>query len=172
MLIVRWQKSELHELSRRGKSEVRKEKRERIWRECVRDQRGVCVIHWLTRKALVITISILVVVWVSYYCPLWQSWLYSTGLILFFTIPRPPAYAFYVQQPFTVNNSTVSFARTPANFTFTGNLNVLGKPPCEPCWHFSRHVKLIPPSPNFRCWSSTISPHDEQTSCLGTSRKE
>lgn len=47
--------------------------------------------------------------------------------MLFFTIPRPPSYSFYVSQPFTVNNSTVQFARTPANFSFTGNLNILGE---------------------------------------------
>ncbi|KAI9637345.1 uncharacterized protein MKK02DRAFT_23934 [Dioszegia hungarica] len=105
-----WQKSELHELSRRGKSAVRKEKRQRIWREWTRDQRGVCGVTWLTRKMLVIILSCMVV---------------GTALVLFFTIPRPPSYSFYVSQPFTVNNSTVQFARTPANFSFTGNLNIL-----------------------------------------------
>lgn len=51
----------------------------------------------------------------------------STALILYFTIPRPPSFSFYEPQPFTVDNSTVLFSRVPTNFSFTGNLNLLGQ---------------------------------------------
>jgi hypothetical protein len=58
---------------------------------------------------------------------------YSTALALFFTIPRPPAFAFYPQQPIAVDNSTIQFSRVPANFSFIGNLNVFGE-----CLHNQR----------------------------------
>lgn len=55
----RWQKSELHELSRRGQSEVRAEKRSRAWKLWNRDQKGLCGIQWLTRRLLIFTIFFL-----------------------------------------------------------------------------------------------------------------
>ncbi|KAK4688985.1 hypothetical protein P7C73_g1123, partial [Tremellales sp. Uapishka_1] len=47
------------------------------------------------------------------------------ALVLFFVLPRAPSFSFYDQTPFTVDNSTVSFSRTPANYSFTGNMNLL-----------------------------------------------
>ncbi len=46
---------------------------------------------------------------------------------LYFAIPRTPAFSFYQPTPFTVDNSTISFSRTPTNFSFTGTLNLLGQ---------------------------------------------
>jgi len=105
-----WQKSELHDLSRRGKSEIRQERRVRAWREWKRDQRGLFGVRWLTRKALVFSLFAICV---------------ALAVTLFFTIPRAPSFAFYANEPFTVNNSTVEFSRTPTNFSFSGNLNLL-----------------------------------------------
>jgi hypothetical protein len=41
-------------------------------------------------------------------------------------IPRPPSFKFYTEAPFTVDNSTIQFSRTPTNFSFAGNLNLWG----------------------------------------------
>lgn len=42
-------------------------------------------------------------------------------------IPRAPSFTFYETAPFTVDNSTVSFSRSPTNFSFAGNLNLYGE---------------------------------------------
>lgn len=104
-----WKKSELHEMSKRGRSEVSGEKRQAKIKAFMRDQRGLFGTKWLTRRNLVIALFILCI---------------GTALALFFTIPRPPSFSFYVPEPLTVDNSTVSFSRTPANFSFIGNINV------------------------------------------------
>ncbi|WWD18980.1 hypothetical protein CI109_103437 [Kwoniella shandongensis] len=109
VLGAEWQKSELHELSRRGQSELRGEKRTRAWREWTRDQRGLCGSRWFTRRILVGAIFAFVV---------------ALGIALFFLIPRVPSFEFYGEQPFSVDNSTISFNRTPTNFSFSGNLNL------------------------------------------------
>jgi hypothetical protein len=48
------------------------------------------------------------------------------GVLLYFVIPRNPSFEFYPERPFDVDNSTISFSRTPTNFSFTGNLNLYG----------------------------------------------
>lgn len=50
----------------------------------------------------------------------------SLGVTLYFVIPRAPNFEFYDEQPFTVDNNTISFSRTPTNFSFSGNLNLWG----------------------------------------------
>lgn len=50
----------------------------------------------------------------------------SLAVTLYFVIPRAPSFEFYHDQPFTVNNGTISFNRTPTNFSFSGNLNLWG----------------------------------------------
>ncbi|ORY35457.1 hypothetical protein BCR39DRAFT_461648, partial [Naematelia encephala] len=105
-----WQKSELHELSRRGQSEIRQEHRGRAWKEWTRDQRGTCGIRWLTRRTLVFALFLFAA---------------ALAVTLYFTIPRAPHFTFYEPNPFTVNNSTIEFSRTPTNFSFTGDLNLL-----------------------------------------------
>ncbi|WWC93719.1 hypothetical protein V866_000555 [Kwoniella sp. B9012] len=111
MLGPEWQKSELHELSRRGQAELRGDKRSKAWKEWTRDQRGLCGIKWLTRKVLVFIIF---------------TFLAALGITLFFVIPRVPNFEFYKESPFTVDNSTVSFNRVPTNFSFAGTLNLYG----------------------------------------------
>ncbi|KAK8854871.1 hypothetical protein IAR55_003610 [Kwoniella newhampshirensis] len=104
-----WQKSELHELSRRGQAELRGEKRTRAWREWTRDQRGLCGMKWFTRKMLVGILFAFVV---------------ALGVTLYFVIPRVPNFSFYEDQPFSVDNTTIAFSRSPTNFSFSGNLNL------------------------------------------------
>ncbi|ORX38555.1 hypothetical protein BD324DRAFT_578158 [Kockovaella imperatae] len=106
---ARWQRGELHDMSRRGQSEVRKEKRTAAWRSWTRDQKGLCGARWLTRKTLVFVLFFFFV---------------ALAIILFITIPRAPSFTFYVTEPFTVNNGTIAFSRTPTNFSFAGNLNL------------------------------------------------
>lgn len=53
--------------------------------------------------------------------------------MLFFLIPRAPSFSFYQPSPFNVDNSTIAFSRTPTNFSFTGNLNLLGQSTCTLC---------------------------------------
>jgi hypothetical protein len=48
------------------------------------------------------------------------------AVTLYFVIPRNPSFEFYPDRPFDVDNSTISFSRTPTNFSFTGNLNLYG----------------------------------------------
>ncbi|KAL0249839.1 hypothetical protein I308_103141 [Cryptococcus tetragattii IND107] len=106
-----WKKTELHDLSRRGQSGIKAEKRKRAWLEWRRDQRGLCGVRWLTRRVVV-----------------GASFLFCVALAvtLYFVIPRAPNFEFYHDQPFTVNNDTISFNRTPTNFSFSGNLNLWG----------------------------------------------
>ncbi|WWC63214.1 uncharacterized protein I303_105814 [Kwoniella dejecticola CBS 10117] len=111
MLGPEWQKSELHELSRRGQAELKGDKRSRAWKEWTRDQRGLCGIKWLTRKVLVFIIF---------------AFLAALGVTLYFVIPRVPNFEFYTDSPFSVDNSTVNFNRVPTNFSFSGNLNLYG----------------------------------------------
>ena len=49
------------------------------------------------------------------------------AIMLYFLLPRAPGFKFYESSPFTVDNSTLSFSRTPTNFSFTGDLNLLGE---------------------------------------------
>jgi hypothetical protein len=58
------------------------------------------------------------------YCVPWLT--YRLALILYFTIPRAPHFVFYVPSPFNVDNSTIAFSRTPANYSFSGSLNLYG----------------------------------------------
>ncbi|EIW67321.1 hypothetical protein TREMEDRAFT_33878 [Tremella mesenterica DSM 1558] len=104
-----WHKSELHEMSKTGRNEVTREKRVRAWREWKRDQRGLCGVAWLTRRLLVFTLF--------FVCA-------GLAVTLFFVLPRAPSFTFYAPSPFTVDNSTIAFSRTPTNFSFAGNLNL------------------------------------------------
>ncbi|OCF40816.1 hypothetical protein I317_05351 [Kwoniella heveanensis CBS 569] len=106
-----WKKTELHELSRRGQSELKGDKRTRAWREWTRDQRGLFGVKWLTRKVFVFIVF---------------AFLAALGVTLYFVIPRAPSFEFYNDSPFVVNEDTVNFNRVPTNFSFAGNLNLFG----------------------------------------------
>ncbi|WVQ74862.1 hypothetical protein IAR50_004469 [Cryptococcus sp. DSM 104548] len=105
-----WRKGELHDMSRRGQSEIQGEKRVRAWREWNRDQRGLCGQRWLSRKVLVMIIFV---------------FLAALGVTLYVLIPRAPTFKFY-EVPLSVKNETVNFNRSPTNFSFSGNLNLWG----------------------------------------------
>ncbi|GFZ49453.1 hypothetical protein JCM24511_07573 [Saitozyma sp. JCM 24511] len=105
-----WDKSELHDLSRRGQAEIGAEKRRTAWLAWTRDQRGICGVRWLTRRVVVFGMFV--------FCA-------ALAVTLYFTIPRPAAFSFYEPAPFTVDNSTIAFSRSPTNFSFSGNLQLL-----------------------------------------------
>ncbi|WVN90224.1 uncharacterized protein L203_105460 [Cryptococcus depauperatus CBS 7841] len=106
-----WRKVELHDLSRRGQSEIKDHKRKRAWRAWTRDQRGLFGTKWLTRRVFIFFVFF---------------FLAALGVTLYFVIPRVPSFTFYKDQPWTVNNDTIAFSRTPTNFSFAGNLNIYG----------------------------------------------
>ena len=48
-------------------------------------------------------------------------------MTLYFVIPRAPSFDFPSDTVFLADNSTVGFSRTPANFSFTGDIRMIGK---------------------------------------------
>ncbi|KAL7423410.1 hypothetical protein Q5752_000990 [Cryptotrichosporon argae] len=105
-----WKRSELHEMSKRGRSEARHDARRSAWLAWNRGQRGTCGVPWLTRRVLTFV-----------------AFFFVAALIvtLYFVIPRAVTFSFYTDSPFSVDNSTVVFNRSPTNFSFTGDLNLL-----------------------------------------------
>lgn len=51
-------------------------------------------------------------------------------IVLFLTIPRAPNFKFPSADIIGVDNSTVSFSRTPTNFSFAGSVNMIGMHHC------------------------------------------
>lgn len=103
-----WKASELREMTKSGKREARAEKRAAAWRAFRRDEHGFCGIKWLTRRIFVWFIFIFIVL---------------VGIVLAFTIPRVPGFAFNGDTPLSGSGSVV-FSRTPANFSFNTNLDL------------------------------------------------
>ncbi|KAJ3732366.1 hypothetical protein DFJ43DRAFT_1132008 [Lentinula guzmanii] len=105
-----WQRDELRDMTKAGKREKKSESRQQAWKEWNRGQRGICG-KWFTRKMLIIFLFILC-------C--------CIGIILAFTIPRVPAFAFNTSTPLA--NATgdwkdaipTVFSRSPTNFSFAG----------------------------------------------------
>ncbi|KAJ3771313.1 hypothetical protein FB446DRAFT_645457 [Lentinula raphanica] len=103
-----WQREELKNMTKAGKREKKSESRRQAWREWNRGQRGICG-KWFTRKMLIIFLFVLC-------C--------CIGIILAFTIPRVPAFAFNTSTPLA--NATgdwkdaipTVFSRSPTNFSF------------------------------------------------------
>jgi hypothetical protein len=106
---ARWTKDELHGQSRRGKAEAKADKRKTNWKAWNRDQRGCCGCSWMTRTVFVFI-----------------AFFFIAGLIvtLFFVIPRAVEFQWYADEPF-VNTTSAYFTRTPANFTFDANLQLM-----------------------------------------------
>jgi hypothetical protein len=103
-----WKTSELREMTKSGKREVRNEKLAAKWRSFRRDENGFCGIKWLTRRLFVIILFGVCCV---------------VGIILAFTVPRVPGFAINANTPLTGGNNVV-FSRTPANFSFDTKLNL------------------------------------------------
>jgi hypothetical protein len=51
---------------------------------------------------------------------------FSLCIVLFLTIPRAPNFKFPSADIIGVDNSTVSFSRSPTNFSFAGSVNMIG----------------------------------------------
>jgi hypothetical protein len=51
---------------------------------------------------------------------------FSLCIVLFLTIPRAPNFKFPSADIIGVDNSTVSFSRSPTNFSFAGSVNMRG----------------------------------------------
>ncbi|BEJ16747.1 hypothetical protein CspHIS471_0601480 [Cutaneotrichosporon sp. HIS471] len=109
VLGAEWTKDELHGQSRRGKADAKADKRKTNFKAWNRDQRGCCGCSWMTRTAFVFV-----------------AFFFIAALIvtLYFVIPRAVEFQWYADQPF-VNTTDTYFARTPANFTFDANLQLL-----------------------------------------------
>ncbi|KDQ06969.1 hypothetical protein BOTBODRAFT_140559 [Botryobasidium botryosum FD-172 SS1] len=105
-----WKASELREMTKAGKSEIRADKRKVKFKAWWRDQRGLCGVPWLTRKNLVwITFGLIIVI----------------AVLLIVTIPRVPNFNISADQPFVSNSSEVPvFNRVPANFSFDAKINI------------------------------------------------
>lgn len=105
-----WGKGELHDNTRRGKADIREEKRRTAVREWSRDQRGMCGIKWLSRK------------WFTF---IFFFFCAGLAVTLYFVIPRAVTFTWYQADPFYVDNTTAVILRTPTNFSFTGELHLM-----------------------------------------------
>lgn len=105
-----WQRDELRNMTGAAKREQKAESRRHAWKEWNRGNRGICG-KWFTKRMLVIFLFVL-------FCII--------GIILAFTIPRVPAFAFNTDTPLA--NATGSwkdaiptvFSISPTNFSFPG----------------------------------------------------
>jgi len=105
-----WQRDELRNMTKAGRREKKTESRKHAWKEWNRGHRGMCG-KWFTKRMLVVFLFILC-------C--------CIGLILAFTIPRVPVFAFDTDTPLA--NATGAwkaaiptiFSRSPTNFSFAG----------------------------------------------------
>ncbi|CUA68832.1 hypothetical protein RSOLAG22IIIB_03697 [Rhizoctonia solani] len=100
-----WKASELHDMTKAGRRELRAEERRKHWREFNRDQRGLCGIKWAKRTVLVWGAFLLICV---------------IGVLLAIFIPRVPSFGFQGDMPLnaTSDGGNPQFSRTPANFSF------------------------------------------------------
>ncbi|KAF5367307.1 hypothetical protein D9757_010095 [Collybiopsis confluens] len=105
-----WQRDELRDMTKAGKREKKAETRRQAWKEWNRGERGICG-KWFTRRTLVVFLFLLC-------C--------CIGIVLAFTVPRVPSFAFNTSTPLA--NATgawkdavpTTFNRSPANFSFPG----------------------------------------------------
>ncbi|KAF9068579.1 hypothetical protein BDP27DRAFT_1326954 [Rhodocollybia butyracea] len=109
-----WQRDELRNMTKAGRREKKSESRQEAWKQWHRGQRGICG-KWFTRRMLVFVLFGLCVV---------------IGIILAFTIPRVPMFAFDTSIPLAnatgAWNASIpsEFSRSPANFSFPGFANL------------------------------------------------
>ncbi|CAA7261528.1 unnamed protein product [Cyclocybe aegerita] len=103
-----WAKDEMRQMTKAGKRERKQESRKEFWKSWSRGERGLCG-RYFTRKVLVFFLFGLCAV---------------IGIILAFTIPRVPAFAFNAGTPLVAATGDWStavptiFSRAPANFSF------------------------------------------------------
>ncbi|KAF8627373.1 hypothetical protein AX17_006188 [Amanita inopinata Kibby_2008] len=103
-----WSKAELHDMTKASRKEKKYETRREKWKAWNRGERGMCG-RYCTRKVFVFALFAVCI---------------AIGIVLAFTIPRVPAFAFSDASPLT--NATghwkdavpTVFSRYPANFSF------------------------------------------------------
>jgi len=103
-----WGKEEMRQMTKAAKRERKQESRSEFWKSWNRGERGLCG-HYFTRRTLVFFLFGLCCV---------------IGIVLAFTIPRVPSFAFNGRTPLV--NATGSwgsavptgFSRAPTNFSF------------------------------------------------------
>lgn len=100
-----WKASELRDMTKAGRSEIKAEERRRKWREFNRDQRGLFGRRWATRRTLVVGMFILLSI---------------IGILLAVFIPRAPGFGFLGTAPLSAgpDGGNPQFLRSPANFSF------------------------------------------------------
>jgi len=103
-----WGKDEIHQLTKAGKAERKRESRARFWKAWNRGEKGLCG-PYFTRKVLVFFLFGLCCI---------------IAIILGFTIPRIPSFTinetkplFNATGPFATAVPTI-FSRSPTNFSF------------------------------------------------------
>ncbi|CAE6524908.1 unnamed protein product [Rhizoctonia solani] len=100
-----WKATELRDMTKAGREELRAEERRKQWKEFNRDQRGLCGISWAKRTTLVWVMFVLICV---------------VGVMLVIFIPRVPSFGFLGDMPLNVTSDggNPQFSRSPANFSF------------------------------------------------------
>jgi hypothetical protein len=104
-----WSKEEMRAMTKRGRKDVKAERRRDKARRFWRDEEGLCGVKGLTRKALAIGFFVLAVI---------------AAITLAFTIPRVPSFSFNDNTPLAVATGSFNesiptrFSVSPANFSF------------------------------------------------------
>lgn len=121
-----WGKDEMHQMTKAGKTERKKESRAQFWKSWNRGEIGLCG-PYFTRKVLVFFLFGLCCAYV--YCFCYHSVadlinLSRIGIILGFTVPRVPGFSLNTANPlvnatgpFATSVPTI-FSRSPTNFSF------------------------------------------------------
>ncbi|KAF9231014.1 hypothetical protein BU15DRAFT_81368 [Melanogaster broomeanus] len=110
-----WQRSEMKQMTKSGRREVKNDERVAKWRAWNRGEIGLCGTRWFTRKFLAFFIFGLCGV---------------TAMILAITLPRVPALSFDGTAPFVAATGSFNasipteFTRYPANFSFPAFANI------------------------------------------------
>ncbi|KAF9516349.1 hypothetical protein BS47DRAFT_1381074 [Hydnum rufescens UP504] len=107
-----WTKGELRAMTKKGRAEEKALHRDAKWKEWKNDNRGLFGKKWLTRKAIVWTLFVLII-------------LMAVGLAI--CLPRVPSFAFNPTAPISTptNTSNPVVTRGPtANFTFDAVLDL------------------------------------------------
>ncbi|TFK39099.1 hypothetical protein BDQ12DRAFT_630303 [Crucibulum laeve] len=109
-----WKREELHDMTKGARKQKKAESRREFWKQWNRGERGLCG-RYFTRKVFVFFLFGLCV---------------AIALVLAFTIPRVPSFAFNDKLP--ISNATgdwkdavpTVFSRIPANFSFPASASI------------------------------------------------
>jgi hypothetical protein len=110
-----WQRSEMKQMTKSGRREVKNDERLAKWKAWNRGETGLCGTRWFTRKFLAFFLFGLCAV---------------TALILAVTLPRVPSISFNGTAPIVAATGSFNasipteFSRSPANFSFPAFANI------------------------------------------------